>query len=621
MISTDNTIGGKWMEIIASKSQEVNKERLHDSRIKQMENVFSLSLDLMVVVERNGKIQLINPAWEKILGYKQEEILNTNGYHFIHPEDRDGLSKAIRELGLNGQLQNYCDRMITKQGEVRAFEWNVRVVDGVIYATGRDITEWQALMKQLNDEKDKFQNVIEGTKAGIWELDLETEQFSFNERWANIIGYELHELDPVTRNTMCEYIHPDDVDKVELRLEQVLHNPRLDFEVEYRLKHRDGSWIWVEDKGKIMDYEGDQPKRMFGLHTDISVRKKAEEDVLYLSYHDLLTGLYNRRFLDEEMRRLDTPRNYPISILMGDVNRLKFVNDTFGHHKGDELLIKAAQAIRESCRPDDIICRWGGDEFVVLLPKTEGKDADAISQRISRQMLKHEVNSLKFTISFGYATKERQDESMESILIRAEKGMYANKIRDNENDSQDIIENITHTLYAKFPSEEEHAKRVSALSETLAMLAGLDDNTAHKAAVAGLLHDIGKVAIDSEILTKGSQLSQAEQALVRQHPLVGSKIIGNNEEMNDIRQAILTHHERLDGKGYPAGRTNENIPIIARILTIVEGYDSMTHSNSYREALSQEKAIAELRANSGSQFDPKLTELFIDYLTNLKTQE
>lgn len=169
--------------------------------------------------------------------------------------------------------------------------------------------------------------------------------------------------------------------------------------------------------------------KQFNIHLEAEIleRTRREEDIRYLSYHDTLTGLYNRRFYEEEIKRLDTSRNLPISIIMGDVNGLKFLNDTLGHEKGDELIQKAAAAIRRACRIDEIIARWGGDEFVILLPKTEREEAQKVIARITAQLKNEYVSSLQVSVSFGLETKMTSDDDIMKVLKKAEDYMYEHK--------------------------------------------------------------------------------------------------------------------------------------------------------------------------------------------------
>jgi len=194
------------------------------------------------------------------------------------------------------------------------------------------------------------------------------------------------------------------------------------------------------------------------LEEEINERTKREEEINYLSYHDELTGLYNRRFYEAELKRLDTERNLPISIIMGDVNNLKIVNDVFGHNKGDELIRKAAVAIQSACRTGDIVSRWGGDEFVILLPKTKTEEVKKIISRMKVLCSKERISDLSLSISLGWDTKIKTDESILKILKSAEDYMYNHKIIENEGIRDNVIATIIKTLHEKNPRQEKDSK-------------------------------------------------------------------------------------------------------------------------------------------------------------------
>ncbi|KLU64263.1 cyclic di-GMP phosphodiesterase response regulator RpfG [Desulfosporosinus acididurans] len=352
------------------------------------------------------------------------------------------------------------------------------------------------------------------------------------------------------------------------------------------------------------------------LEEEIYNRIKKEDEIRYLSYHDKLTGLYNRRFYEEEIRRLDSERNLPLSIIMGDVNGLKLVNDTFGHEKGDELLLKVAGVIRKACRTDDIVARWGGDEFIFLLPRTNSDEAGAIVQRIKNQCSDEQVNTICISISFGWATKKEPSEDIFKTLKVAEDYMYKNKILDNQNNIRDTITTIINTLHEKSPREEQHSKRVSELCQSIGVAMGLSEIEINKIKVVGLLHDIGKIAIEEGILNKPGRLTKQERIEIERHPEIGYRILNSSNYMLDIADCILAHHERWDGTGYPKGLKGETIPKFARIISLADAYDAMTSERSYRSALSETMVIEELRSNAGLQFDPELTRLFIEKILN-----
>lgn len=308
--------------------------------------------------------------------------------------------------------------------------------------------------------------------------------------------------------------------------------------------------------------------------------------------------------------------NLPLTIVMADVNGLKLVNDSFGHAAGDELLKKVSEIIKKGCRYNDIIARLGGDEFVILLPKTDIYETEQIVKNINALALKETVNAVNISISFGYGTKKKEEEKIEEILKKAEDYMYKKKLFESPSMRGKTIGVIISTLHEKNKREEEHSHRVSMLCQDMGHALGLTESETEELKTIGLLHDIGKIAIEENILNKSEELTEDEWQEIKRHSEIGYRILNTVNDMLEISEYVLYHHERWDGKGYPKGLKGEEIPLQSRIITIIDAYDAMTSQRSYRSALSEESAIEELKINAGTQFDPDLIRIFIEKVLN-----
>src|SRR5665648_257174 len=338
------------------------------------------------------------------------------------------------------------------------------------------------------------------------------------------------------------------------------------------------------------------------------------EEISYISYHDFLTGLYNRIYFEEEKKRLDTPRQLPISIIMGDINGLKLVNDGFGHSKGDEVLIEIAKILKSCCRKEDIVSRIGGDEFGILLPKTDSQSAQQICNSIYDNCKGYALDgsSIYPRISVGHATKNISTETMDNILMAAEESMSKQKLLESKSARSSIITSIKVIMFEKSQETAEHTERMVQLSKSIGLAMSLTDDQLHELELLSTLHDIGKMGIDAKILSKPGKLSDAEWVEMRKHPEVGFRIAQATSELIPIADYILCHHERWDGKGYPQGLIGEQIPLLSRIVAIVDAFDDMTNDRAYRSAMTKGEAIEEIRRNSGTQFDPDIANIFIE---------
>lgn len=376
----------------------------------------------------------------------------------------------------------------------------------------------------------------------------------------------------------------------------------------------DGREVYLETlKTPYYDHNG-EILGLIGVSRDITERKKNEAEILYLSQHDALTGLHNRSYYEKERKRLDNPDYLPLSLIIGDINGLKLINDAFGHGEGDKLLVSIAKIMEDCAREKDVLVRTGGDEFVILLPQTSYREAGALVEKIKKSCENgYELdNELIITsISLGYATKTREHEPFEKVFRLAEESMYRKKLLEYKSFHSAVMNSIKTTLYEKSNETEAHAVRMANLAKQLGRVLGLDQEDLVALELVATLHDIGKISIDSKLLQKTGKLTDAEWTEIKKHPEVGYRIAQTVPELRKIAEYILCHHERWDGTGYPQGLKAEKIPLLARILAIVDAYDAMTQDRPYRRAMSEQDAIDELRHHAGSQFDPALVEVFI----------
>jgi len=346
---------------------------------------------------------------------------------------------------------------------------------------------------------------------------------------------------------------------------------------------------------------------------DITDRVAKEKEISYLSYHDLLTKLYNRRFFEEQLKRLDNPRNLPLSVIMGDVNGLKLTNDAFGHKAGDELLKMIGDIILTSIRGNDIAARWGGDEFTILLPNSGADAAEVLINRIQKKIKKASFEYGKISISFGFDAKIVKEEDINDVFTSAEVFMYQNKLSEIDSARGQTINTIMTALFEKSFEVKEHSMRVSELSAALAKKMGLSKANANDIKIMGMIHDIGKIVIDLQILDKPSKLTDEERKIIQQHSFSGSRMLNSSHEYARLAAGVLHHHERIDGKGYPNGIIGDQIPIESKIIAIADAFDAMTAERPYRlTPLSTEEAIAELQKHSGTQFDKDIVDVFVN---------
>ncbi len=401
------------------------------------------------------------------------------------------------------------------------------------------------------------------------------------------------------------------------RIQRVLDSGQV-ADYEYFLYEDDGRKKYFESRMVRLSHD-----RVLSITRNITYRKEMESKLIDLSYRDQLTGLYNRRFLEEEMARLDNSRNLPLTIVMADVNGLKLINDSFGHKAGDNLLKKVAQILQKGCREGDILSRVSGDEFILLLPNTTGSEAENIVKRIKDYSI-YEGDlrigdlDLDLSISFGFGTKTNTDIKLSEVYKKAEDNMYAHKLLEGPSMRSKTIGTIIRALYEKSNREEKHSQRVSIISQEIGKVLGFGHDKLRELESVGLVHDIGKIAIPEHILDKPGRLTEEEWNEMKRHPEIGYRILGTVDEMRHISEFLLYHHERYDGSGYPKGLKGDEIPLMSRIITIADAYDAMATERPYKRAFTEEEIAKEFIDHAGSQFDPKLARIFVEEVLKRK---
>jgi diguanylate cyclase (GGDEF)-like protein len=352
-------------------------------------------------------------------------------------------------------------------------------------------------------------------------------------------------------------------------------------------------------------------KEVIALVRDMTSHYENLENIKYLSYHDQLTGLFNRHMFEEELERLDVNRNTPLSVIMADVNGLKLVNDCFGHPTGDKLLIQFSEILKKVFRADDIICRLGGDEFVIILPHTTHDVTRELIKRINAACDEIKFYNLSLSVAFGSATKIAMNDSIIDVMKYAEDQMYKTKLFEAPKIKEQMVAKLLDSLFESSDAEAIHAEAVETYSEMLGDAIGLNPTELETLRMAARHHDIGKIAIDKKVLYKKSNLSTSEMEIIRSHPDIGYRILSVVNEMSECADIVLAHHERWDGKGYPKGLSGDDIPLMSRIISIADVYSTITLTTFYKDAMTPLEGVEEIDKHSGTQFDPILGRKFV----------
>jgi diguanylate cyclase (GGDEF)-like protein/PAS domain S-box-containing protein len=591
------------------------------SRVKAEEELFRALARLrgllnnsnspIIIFDDKGNVVEISVAAEKIIGLSRREMIGKN----MNQLGLSGiLNNALRLFNNSiavGQIIENID-VFTFDGENRFFESRLFPIatkqpnERLFGYLGIDVTDRIMAERALKESEVKYSSYIENAPYAVFVVDENGNYLESNKAATTITGYAKEQF---LKMNIRDLTAPESMEEAIHHFQSLIETGKMSAELQYR--HKDGSirW-WTVDAVTISD------NRFLGFSIDITARKQAEAELINLNKRDYLTGIYNRRYFETELKRMEAEKLLPLSIIIGDINGVKFINDAFGHAAGDRLILQTAMILNDCCREGDVLARTGGDEFSILMPNTDHAAASEVLRKIQTAI--EEFNAAntediyRHSVSLGCATKTSEDEDIKEIIKIAEGYMYQRKLLEHTSAHSTIVASIRATMFEKSHETEEHAQRLVSLSKAVGMALDLPQAELDKLELLASLHDIGKVGIRDEILTKPEKLNEMEWAEIKRHPEIGYRIATTSPELSPIAEGILCHHEWWNGGGYPQGLRGENIPLIARIVAVVDAYDAMTNDRPYRKAIDHEEAVNIIKRNAGIQFDPQIVKTFAE---------
>jgi diguanylate cyclase (GGDEF)-like protein len=463
--------------------------------------------------------------------------------------------------------------------------------------------------EQIKTQRNFIQSSVDGTDTiEIYSLDANFNYLIFN-AYHKAQMYRFYGVDIKIGMNFIEIIENSKMQKrLKENVQRAFLGERFIRESQIESNHEryvEEHYSPIYENGKIMGIT------VFSY--DVSTRKQHEKLITYYSYHDALTNLYNRRYYQEKLDNISNQNYLPLSLVLLDVNGLKVINDTFGHIAGDELLINVGRSLTETFGLYGDICRIGGDEFVVILKKTTYNDAEEYLEAFHESIKKLNVNGMPISVASGLQTAH-SFEDLKTIFKITEESMLRNKLMDKSSVRNETVSTLVKVLYEKNPREEKHSQRVSNICRLIGKKLGLKEHDLRQLEGISSLHDIGKIAIDDRILNKPAPLTKEEWDVIKTHPEIGYRILSTSTEYAEIAYDILSHHEKIDGTGYPRGLKGDEIPLKARIISVADAFDAMISDRPYRKAMSLDDAVAELIRCKGTHFDPKIVDTLLDVI-------
>ncbi|MFO7941378.1 MAG: PAS domain-containing protein [Bacillota bacterium] len=576
-----------------------------------------------------GGVEYHSPAFAERLGYREDELpeVPETWRRLVFPEDLPQVLEGYRRhVASRGKIPFYNEvRYRHRDGSTvwmmtagRVVEWDSDGTPRRMVGSHVDITRHKIIERALTEERERYERLTTHAGEVIFQLELDTVRVGYaNPAAERVFGYDLEEY---TRNPLllARTIHPRSRPLALQALRAIRDGDYSIREVTLSWIARDGREVIVEHTVIPVVEATGEVRYIETIGRDVTKDRRNEVRLQFLSLHDRLTGLSNRARFEDELRRLEIGRGeeFPVTLMMADIDGLKLVNDSVGHEEGDKLLRGAAWVLKKTLRRSDLLARIGGDEFGAILLRTPVDEVSAIEERFREAVaIYNERNpNLPLSLSLGFATCDEAKGSLETVLHEADRAMYRDKVLRRASSKSALVQSLLSVLENRDYPGEPSVERLADLSVKTGKRMGLSARDLSSLELFTTFHDIGKVGVPDAILFKREPLTAEESARLNRHPEIGFRIASSCAELAPVAELILKHQELWDGSGYPGAVSGPEIPIQCRILTVVHRYLSSIQPEPGGAGLSSPEAREMLTRDAGAALDPRAVEAFLGVL-------
>jgi len=432
------------LEIDIEKRKEVEdtlREEKHFS-----DTLIDTAQAIVLVLDKEGKIVRFNSYMEEITGYKLEDVKGKSWFDTFLPErDREKIQEVFHKAINNIPTKGNINPIVTKDGQELEIEWYDKILKDENGKTiglldiGLDISERIKMQNALQESEKRLSYALKATNDGIWDSNLESGKLYFSDNYYKILGYNPDEI-TITNKVFEEFLHPEDKESVLQKIQECIEGKTKDYSAEFRIKTKSGKWKWILGRGNVVSRDSNgKALRFLGTHVDISERKQMEKQLKKLARVDSLTGCYSRGYglelLDRQIK-LSHRSKSPLLLTFLDIDDFKTINDNFGHDEGDKVLKESVELFKTTLREVDIICRMGGDEFLLIFPDSSLKEVPVIRERLEKNLsqlnktIKKDYQ-IKFSTGFSEYLPDKP-ETLDELIAIADQRMYEEKKKNKE---------------------------------------------------------------------------------------------------------------------------------------------------------------------------------------------